>query len=436
LVFALVGAAVLAHAGAAHAAVPWCGNDQLSTDRPDAVGGRKVHVIYAVPADGVDRFAESASAITTDLAAITDWWRREDPSHAPRWDLFAFPGCEPGPAALDLSFVRLPRGADAYFLHAGRLAAIATDLAAAFSDPAKKYLVFYDGGVAPENVCGSAFGRENPLAGGRFAVGGVYLQARPGHPGCGELGVGGYRAMTTAHELLHMLGAVPEGAPHACPDDHAHDCDLEPDIMRPAGFSTLLADYLLDGNHDDYYGHSGSWLDVQDSPWLAGSAPDRLLTVELVAARAGTGVISELTGIACPQVCTIPWPDGEVVRLEEIAGDADRFRRWEGACSGSGTCQVLMDGDKTVRAVFGPSTFRLAIRVFGRGRVTSNVRAGCRSSCRADVFADDTVTLRAIPVRGWRFAGWRGCRPQAKPACRVKMSRNAAVSATFRRLPS
>jgi hypothetical protein len=51
------------------------------------------------------------------------------------------------------------------------------------------------------------------------------------------------------------------------------------------------------------------------------------------------------------------------------------------------------------------------------------------------VFADDTAALRAIPARGWRFAGWRGCRPQAKPTCRVKMTRSAAVSATFRRLP-
>src|SRR5688572_28225499 len=95
LALALAGAAMLAHAGLAQAAVPWYGNDQLSTDRPDAVGGRKVHVIYATPAEGVDQFAEMASAITTDLAALTDWWRRDDPSHAPRWDLFPFPGCGP-----------------------------------------------------------------------------------------------------------------------------------------------------------------------------------------------------------------------------------------------------------------------------------------------------------------------------------------------------
>src|SRR5215208_1934969 len=254
---------MLAHAGAARAAVPWCGNDQLSTDRPDAVGGRKVHIIYATPADGVDRFAATASAITTDLAAVTDWWRREDPSHAPRWDLFAFPGCGPGLAALDLTFVRLPRAADAYFSEEIRLRTIADDLSRTFDDPAKKYLVFYDGPVAQENACGEAFGRESPMDGGPFAVGSLYLQSYPGSEGCGDVGTAGYRAMTTAHELLHMLGAVPEGAPHGCTQDHAHDCESSADIMEAGGFSDLLTDYLLDVGDDDYYGHSGAWWDVQ-----------------------------------------------------------------------------------------------------------------------------------------------------------------------------
>jgi hypothetical protein len=231
-----------------------------------------------------------------------------------------------------------------------------------------------------------------------------------------------------------MLGAVPDGAPHGCPDDRAHDCDAVADVMRPGGFSSLLSDYVLDSGHDNYYGHSGAWWDVQDSPWLAGSAPDRQLTIDLVGARGDTRVSSQLIGIDCPEVCAIPWPDGDVVTLEDSAGDSDRFRRWEGACSGVGGCEVLMDGDKTVRAVFGPSTFRLALRVSGRGRVASNVRSACRSVCRTDVSADQMATLRAIPARGWRFAAWRGCRPQAKPVCRVKMSRNVAILATFKRL--
>jgi hypothetical protein len=45
-----------------------------------------VHVVYAFPADGADRFATAASQIATDVAAIDAWWRREDPTRTPRFD--------------------------------------------------------------------------------------------------------------------------------------------------------------------------------------------------------------------------------------------------------------------------------------------------------------------------------------------------------------
>lgn len=87
----------------------WCGDDVAQSDRVhDRMGGEQIHVIYPVPADGPERFAELASPITTDVAAIDEWWRREDPTHAPRFHLFEFPGCESRFGKLDLSFVRLP----------------------------------------------------------------------------------------------------------------------------------------------------------------------------------------------------------------------------------------------------------------------------------------------------------------------------------------
>ena len=81
----------------ARAAVDWCGASQpTALDRKpdgDLSSLRNVHVTYAVPADATSRFATFASAIATDTAAVDAWWRREDPSRTPRYDLFAFPGC-------------------------------------------------------------------------------------------------------------------------------------------------------------------------------------------------------------------------------------------------------------------------------------------------------------------------------------------------------
>jgi hypothetical protein len=80
LALAAVAAALGSAQSSSAAAVPvrWCGNDVAQADRVrDRVGGPQIHVVYAVPVDGQDRFAELASPLTTDIAAIDAWWRRE-----------------------------------------------------------------------------------------------------------------------------------------------------------------------------------------------------------------------------------------------------------------------------------------------------------------------------------------------------------------------
>ena len=87
-----------------------------------------------------------------------------------------------------------------------------------------------------------------------------------------------------AHELLHALGALPAGAPHSArgtTDTHA----IEPDVLSPFTSGQPLAQLILDVNHDDYYGHSGSWIDIQDSAWLhLLGVPRSLLNVALAGA--------------------------------------------------------------------------------------------------------------------------------------------------------
>jgi hypothetical protein len=59
--------------------------------------------------------------------------------------------------------------------------------------------------------------------------------------------------------------------PNECPQDEwkGHVCDSPLDLMYPEAQETdTLATRLLDANGDDYYGHGGSWWDVQDSRYL------------------------------------------------------------------------------------------------------------------------------------------------------------------------
>ena len=429
-----LGATALAPATAS--AASWCGNDVATQDRrPEAVSGAQFHVLYAIPSDGADRFAESAPKIVTDLEHVVRWWRGQDATRQPRLDLFAFPtACDSELGRLDLTFARLSAPAGAFASSSTRFQLIRDELGrAGFSDPAKKYLVFYDGEVAADDICGTASGQ--PSAGGQFSYAMVWMRA---HANCGSVGNGDYAAVTTVHEMLHSLGAVPgpvngAGPPHACPGDDGHVCGSEVDVMAPFGMSDAIGDYVLDAGRDDYYGHGGPWFDIRASLWLRHlDVPEQPLTVTLAGASEGDAVESALPGISCPAACAIGWEAGTEVELEARSGEGNTaFRRWEGACTGGdATCIVRVDGPAAVSAVFGPASYVLALRVRGRGRIAGD--AGCRTTCRFAVDYPEVTRLRAVPATGWRFVRWSGaCR--GTRACVVAATAPRAVTATFAR---
>lgn len=418
-------------AAAAPPPLRWCGTDSVATDRvPEAVAGEQIHVIYAIPAEGPDRFAELASPIVTDLAAVDAWWRSQDPARAPRFDLFDFPGCEPGLGRLDLSSVRLPRTAAAY---AGdRFEGIRQDLGRTFSDPGKKYLVLYDGLVEPaddQQECGRA---AVVAGGGPAAYAVIYLRSA-----CDDPGTGVDVAWSMAHELLHVLDALPRprggaGPPHACPRDDGHPCDHQSDILYPAKRGGVpLVEQLLDAGRDDYYGHSGPWFDVQDSRWLSNlDAPRFPFSVTL---RGRGSVSSTAPGIACPPACSIEWEGGTLVRLLATAEPGFRLVGWSGDCTGAGVCDLRADAPRNVVALFGPATFRVRVAVSGKGRVTSpDVALACPPVCSELADAARPVALRARAARGWRFAGWGGsCRGRAR--CVLRPGATRSVRARFTR---
>jgi hypothetical protein len=418
-------------APAAVAPLRWCGNDVAQSDRAhDRMGGEQIHVIYAVPADGPERFAELASPIATDVAAIDAWWRREDSTRAPRFDLFEFPGCETRFGNLDLSFVRLPDRTSVYAPNLDRFQRIATQLAATpfvFAVPDKKYLVFFDGAVANDRVCGTGGG--GPVTGGRFSYAIVYLRSS-----CAlTIGDGGGAAYVGAHELLHALGALPPGAPHPCPGDDGHPCDSLVDILSIFYTGGSIDEALLDVNRDDYYAHSGSWFDVQDSRWLLHAADQ----VELNLSVSGPGLVTDgFNGQECDGSCTTEWDAGTSVELVADASPGFGFGSWTGACAGTtdSRCSVDLGGTTEAGAVFRPLR-RLALQIRGRGTVTG-ADVHCSRSCSAQRVEGARVALRARAARGWRFGRWKGSCRGTRPACTLTLgSGGATATAVFTRLP-
>jgi hypothetical protein len=410
---------------AAVAPVSWCGNDVSQTDRKrDRLGGRQVHVVYALPADGQSRFADLASAIATDVAAIDAWWRREDAARTPRFDLFEFPACGSRFGLLDLSQSRLPGPATSYLALGGRFERIADQLAGsyAFSDLDKKYLVFYDGPVGGDDVCGTASG--GPAIGGRFSYAIVYLRST-----CGlTIGNGGGAAYVAAHELTHMLGAVEDQAPHACNDGHV--CDHALDLLTAFYDGSPLDAAVLDFGRDDYYGHPGPWFDVRDSRWLLNTASQFALTLRV----AGSGMVgSEPDGQGCQAVCATEWDGGTAVQLAAAPAAGFAFARWTGACAGSRepSCLVSVDRNLEATAVFRPLR-RLTVQLTGRGTVTSS-GFRCTRSCSTQRIDGTRLTLRAAAARGWRFVRWSGRCRGTRPTCTVALAGPTSVGAVFAR---
>jgi List-Bact-rpt repeat protein len=403
-------------AAPAHASA-WCGSGESTTDLPDLTTGPQFHLVYVVSADGADDFSDVAAQMATDAASIDAWWAQQDPTRTLRFDTARYPAC----TAVDISFLRLSVPAAALVGNASsafqtvETAVLGSQLSAGAGASWKDYLVYY-GGPAPQpnGVCGTGSGDFGTGQG--VAV--VWLGACASDP----------IDAIAAHEALHALGALPLGAPHACPGDPAHPCDNALDVLYPYAAGQPLSALYLDWNHDDYYAHSGAWDDLQDTPFLHRlDLPQVPLTV---AAAGGGSIVSQEPGIACATTCTTQWDSGSVVDLQSQGSSTKRFLRWTGACSGDGPCAVTLAAPTTVGAVFGPLTIAVRTSVSGGGHVV------CTPACSTHFRAGDSLRLRAVAKTGWRFVRWSGACTGTKATCTpVSTDASLAVKATFAKLP-
>jgi hypothetical protein len=385
----------------------WCGSGETASDRPDAVTARQVHAVVALPADAPDTFPDNANQLADDVTSMVGWWAGQDPTRIPRFDLAVFGGSQ----CLDISLVRLPEPASV-FARTGAEAGIhriVLDLAGAGLDSIyKKYLVYFEGPSLEDDVCG--------VGEGDLGTGPSYAVVIPS--GCPPVPTD----TTATHELLHALGAVPPGDPH-CPADPGHPCDSPTDVLYPTTAGEPLSTKVLDFNHDDYYGHSQPWPDVQDSLWLhrLDEAP-----VGLTVAFAGAGTVtSDLPGVICTAGCTTQWDPGAVVSLDAEPAANDRFVRWTGACTGRGDCRLTLAQSATVTAVYGPLGIPVRVSTSGKGRVA------CTPACSRSFAAGSTLRLKAVPAKGWRFAGWSGACKGTRPTCTPPTDYAVAARARF-----
>jgi hypothetical protein len=225
---------------------------------------------------------------------------------------------------------------------------------------------------------------------------------------------------------------MPDSGPlHHCAVSMGHQCDSSLDILYPFASATALSQLLLDAGRDDYYGFTGGWFDVQDSRWLRRLDQQVPLTV----AVQGAGKVTSLQpGPECTATCTAEWDAGSQVMLQAEPGAGQRLVRWSGACTGVDGCSLTLAGATSVTAVFGPAAFRLTVSVQGKGIVRSTpLGLACRVRCSAAFRSFQSVKLRAVPAKGWRFVRWSGACSGKRTTCTVPMRAAAAARAVMAR---
>jgi hypothetical protein len=425
---ALAALALPGVAAARPAPVTWCGTDEVTANRvPDleVSSTDQIRFIYAIPADAPDNFLANASGIATDAAWIDQWWQGQDPTRTPRFDRYPFPGCTTTFGALDIGFLRLPDTSASYASEVTPAFRLVGELASTFGSN-EKTIIYYDGPTQEKDICGETdFKAET--SGGREGMAFIYLQSE-----CGLTPGAGSSAEVAAHELAHNLGAVANGAPNACPNDTSHVCDSTTDLLYPfLSDGSNLDRITLDVGRNDYYGHAGSWFDIQDSAWL-----EHLPQFPLTVAATNHGTVQATAGdanLGCDVGCTaVPVDNSVTVQLQAVPAPGFVLTGWSGACSGSSTtCSVSMTQAQSVAATFGAAPVRLTASVGGRGRVvTTPSGIACPGACAHAFPSGKTVVFTAKPAKGWKLSRWTGaCTGHGR--CAVAAINARSVRAVF-----
>jgi uncharacterized repeat protein (TIGR01451 family) len=166
------------------------------------------------------------------------------------------------------------------------------------------------------------------------------------------------------------------------------------------------------------------------------TAPPAALGV--VKSGTGTGTVtSSPGGISCGSTCSASFGQGSSVTLTASAGPGSTFAGWGGACTGTGSCILIMSGPRSVTAAFNLELPTLTVTKAGSGTGTVTSSPGgisCGSVCAASFPTGTAVTLTAAPASGSSFTGWSGACAGAS-TCTVTVDAAKSVTATFAASP-
>ena len=148
----------------------------------------------------------------------------------------------------------------------------------------------------------------------------------------------------------------------------------------------------------------------------------------------GGGTVATPHGdLSCPDACTLTLPYNAVVTLDAHPGTNSTFQGWEGVCTGTGACSILVRDNVTATAMFvANKALNIEFAGNGSGLVTSNPEGiQCSMNCSASYPPGTTVALSASAAGDSVFTGWSGGACSGTGTCTVVIRDSVSVTATF-----
>ncbi|MBJ74483.1 MAG: hypothetical protein CMN31_24660 [Sandaracinus sp.] len=181
-------------------------------------------------------------------------------------------------------------------------------------------------------------------------------------------------------------------------------------------------------------------LDVTEVRDATATFAKRVYTFDVALGGAGSGVVTSTPGaIDCGATCSDDFEHGTRVTLTATPAASSELVAWGGDCSGSSpTCEVDVNGARSVTAEFGlaPRTLTVMVTGDGDGSVVS-MPAGidCGADCSEVYTHGQTITLQAMVEPGSTFLGWSGAGCSGVGDCVVDMDADHTVTAELRGTP-
>jgi len=188
--------------------------------------------------------------------------------------------------------------------------------------------------------------------------------------------------------------------------------------------ATPDSNWLFDNKWQGDCNDAGNVTLDEDKECTATFTPAPSLNLTVVKTGQGT-VTSDPIGIDCGADCEEIYDNGTEVTLTAVADAGWKHEGWRGHCSDDPGKVVMLDTDKSCRAVFieevvttepppdpnqDPNQINHTLNIVktGSGTVTSEPAGiDCGVDCDEEYVKDTEITLTATPDAGWIFESWQ-----------------------------